>query len=997
MKDRDRKGISPFSAVILMIALSVVGIICIPRLKVQLIPLSEGHTAEVTYSYPEASAQMVESEVTSKLEGMLSRIRNVTDVSSLSSKGKGYVTIRFRKGTNMNKARLEMVSAIRNIYPSLPQTLSFPTITLSASEETRNDVSLSYTLKGAMPTQEIERFARECLLPPISALNEVSDILLSGATPFEWVITFKASTVRALGIEADAISEAFKVATSGEVMGRIETSDGQMTVRLAGLTDKELGSIPIRTNSGQVFYLRDLATWQYKESEPQAYFRVNGLNTITMAISTASTSNLVLAVKSIKEEMTRLQQVFPNGIQADVSYDASDYIKKELDKIYLRTGLCLLILLSLVLLSTSSWRYLFVLTSTIVVNILCSLFFYSVIDIPIHVYTLAGITVSLGVVMDMSIIMVDHYVKSRNRKVFPSLVSATFTTVVALLVIFLLPESERHNLSDFVWVVVINLLISLFVAYLFVPSLLELMKRVRTDRTLSASRLRSRARIFVLYKKYLLWGCRWRFIIYLLFLTLFVWAGYRFYKGMDRINLYREPERKQLYIQAGMMEGSTVAQLNEVIQSMENYLAQFGEIESYITRITSASSGNIVVWFKPEWEDSSFPFRLKAQVISAASDFGGANWSVYGIDDESFNNHIVTFRKGNRVRLSGYNYQQLLQYANKLIVLMESQPRIEAPEIWTANTYYPPSTEYKIEYDSEYISAMGADPYLYYYLLKSRLYNHNIGYSNENGKWDKVVLRSSEMDSYDLWHILNEPIQMDSLLLTLADVGDIKKSRTGIDIRRENRVYQVDVCFDYVGSAQSEQRIIGELVNRFNQEVLPVGYKAQWGNASWFDEHKEDYLWLILLIVAIIYVSLSMSLNSVKLPIAIISLIPVSFIGLFLVFGYSHYPFDQGGFAALVMLSGIVVNSGIYLVTSYRQLCPSRPSVSLFIKAFRFKIRPILLTVASTVLGLLPFFSDGPGEVFWFDFALGTISGLLFSLIALVLLLPLLILVRRKR
>jgi multidrug efflux pump subunit AcrB len=253
------------------------------------------------------------------------------------------------------------------------------------------------------------------------------------------------------------------------------------------------------------------------------------------------------------------------------------------------------------------------------------------------------------------------------------------------------------------------------------------------------------------------------------------------------------------------------------------------------------------------------------------------------------------------------------------------------------------------------------------------------------------------MDSYDLWHILNEPIQMDSLLLTLADVGDIKKSRTGIDIRRENRVYQVDVCFDYVGSAQSEQRIIGELVNRFNQEVLPVGYKAQWGNASWFDEHKEDYLWLILLIVAIIYVSLSMSLNSVKLPIAIISLIPVSFIGLFLVFGYSHYPFDQGGFAALVMLSGIVVNSGIYLVTSYRQLCPSRPSVSLFIKAFRFKIRPILLTVASTVLGLLPFFSDGPGEVFWFEFALGTISGLLFSLIALVFLLPLLILVRRKR
>jgi multidrug efflux pump subunit AcrB len=143
---------------------------------------------------------------------------------------------------------------------------------------------------------------------------------------------------------------------------------------------------------------------------------------------------------------------------------------------------------------------------------------------------------------------------------------------------------------------------------------------------------------------------------------------------------------------------------------------------------------------------------------------------------------------------------------------------------------------------------------------------------------------------------------------------------------------------------------------------------------------------------------LAMTFESFRYPLPVIFMIPISFIGLFLVFGLTDFAFDQGGFAAFVMLCGIVVNAGIYLVTTYQALRQAQgdaqgsaqgpEAIRLYIKAFSSKISPISLTIVSTILGLLPFLSDGPEEVFWFDFAIGTIAGMVFSVIAIILVLP---------
>ena len=140
-----------------MVALSVAGIASAPLLNIQYTPTAPGREVEVSFRYPDASAQVVEGEVTSPLEGVLSTLGGITEVSSVSQKGSGSVRVRFAKGKDMDAARFEVASAIRNVYPSLPGGVSYPDIRVTRQGTSRTHSELVYVLKGEMPSLEIEK------------------------------------------------------------------------------------------------------------------------------------------------------------------------------------------------------------------------------------------------------------------------------------------------------------------------------------------------------------------------------------------------------------------------------------------------------------------------------------------------------------------------------------------------------------------------------------------------------------------------------------------------------------------------------------------------------------------------------------------------------------------------------------------------------------------------------------------------------------------------
>ena len=1022
---------SPFSVILVMVALSLVGIASIGRLKVQYKPVSGGRSISVSYRMPGASAEVVEAEATSRIEGILSGLDGCSGVSSTSRRGSGIVTVTFDRRTDMAAARFAVASAVRNVYPGLPPSVTYPSISLDVSGN-RNSAVLTYLVKGSLPSRELGKFAERAVVPEISVMKGVDKVNVGGTTPFRWVVTFDADKAASLGIKADDISSALSVMYGEQVAGMTDTGGGRMAVRLRSGGEPDFGVVPVGKSGDRLVFLRDIATWKYEEAVPERYYRINGLNTISVSVYVAADANMLSVISSVKDRMAVLQSSFPDGVTVSIGYDASEYVSGELRKIYVRTGLCLLILLLFVFLTSRSWRSTFTVASALTVNILVSVAAYAFLGIPVHIYTLAGITVSLGIVIDTTIVMADHYARCHDRGAFSDLVAAILTTVAALMLVLLLPESERGNITDFISVIVINLCISLAVAFFFIPALLEYLPADVASRNVPLRRLRRTSVWNRRYFRYISWGTRHRWVYIVAFVAAFGIPLFlipapsektrgNFYEKCVRPVLSWKPyadNRSRIDKWAGssfgMPEGCSVQQLNEVVRSMENYLASFSEISVFTTRVDSYDDATITVEFKPEYENSGFPSMLKSNVTAMAINFGGANWSVSGIDENYFNNHIVSDSKSSRIALYGYDYRALHGYAEKLIGYLSRYRRVSEPEIWGSGWNGRPSTEFSVDYDAGRLAATGADPYAWHAALSSLLYERTAGSMLTDGELAEVVLRSSAADSYDLWHVLNEPVSADSVKVSLGDVGSIVKKRSGIDIKKKDQSYELDVCYDFIGSYELSKKVSEEAVRYMNEEVLPVGFRAENPYGGWFDEHKDRYAWLILLVMAVMYVMLAMAFESFRLPLAVLFMIPVSFIGLFLVFGLSDFSFDQGGFAALVMLCGVVVNAGIYLVNTWRTLVSRLPasavsladlastaalpsvsasvsaerSLHAYVRAWNLKVRPIMLTILSTVLGLLPFLSDGPGEVFWFDFAIGTIAGMTLSVIALIFLLP---------
>lgn len=1029
----------------------IIGGSIIPLISVQYTPQKKTNTIGVSYSWYNASARLIEQEVTSKIEGALATVDGIQDISSTSSKGSGNVQLTVKEGMKIDIVRFDIASKIRHLYPKLPDGVSYPYISLNTSGDGDRAI-MTYTINSSMPSIKIDEFITKNILPRLSLIDGVSMVDLSGSTPYEYVISVDSKKMSALGISVQEVADAFNTNFRENDIGYLDDDGINILLKVTNSKQLDFGEIPIKKVDGRLIFFKDISGTSYREALPSSYYRINGLNTLNVTVYAEKNSNVLTVCSDVRQDMEQLKLNFPDNIKANLIYDSSDYVSNELHKILVRTVLTLLILLVFVLLVSRNLHYLLIISLTLSANILIAVIFYKLLNINIHIYSLAGITISLGIIIDTSIIMTDHYSTNHDRTVFPAILGALLTTIAALSVIFFMPV-KKDGLGDFAAVIIINLTVSLFISLLFIPALLEKLplKKGMTYSSLSAKR--KIHRVNRIYYKFISWGRkhRWVFIVVLIlgfgfplhllppklderkydkdgkFFKIYnTTIGGSFYQENKNIiektfggaigifhrskgvSGYREPERKVLRIQAGMPDGCTVQQLNEIIEYMENYLSQFDEIETYRTNVLSYNNASIEIEFKKEFENTSFPYQLQSNATRAAINYGGATWRIYGISEESFNNNIGSGYKMNRITVSGYNYDQLMVYAGQLKDSLSVNQRVKDPVINT-DGWSMPKNEFLVEIDNERAVMENINIYSYFNSLRQILFNQRLSSIFVGGKEERVSLVSSMKDEFDLWNVKNVAVAVDSAQVKFNDFATIEKYPIGLDIKKYNQTYEVLVAYDFVGSWELSGKLQKRLIDAFNGDILPIGYKAKQSSYSgWGYDSKKNYA-LIFLISLIIFFICSIIFESLRQPFAIILLIPISFIGIFLFIGLFDFDFDQGGFASMIMLCGIVVNAGIYLINDYQVLSNKyyshkrignnnvqQRNVKLYIKSFNRKIVPIMLTILSTFLGLIPFLYDGKNDVFWYSFAVGTMSGLFFSIFVLIFIMPVFLPFKKK-
>lgn len=1065
------RNLSSFTLIVIFVCLSLIGGVLVPLLPVKLAPSRTLPGLTVSFSMPGNSSRVIEAEVTSKLEAMMARVKGIRKVNSTSDNGRGSITLELDKHADIDATRFEVSTLIRQTWPQLPEGVSYPQISTRRSDDKAARPFITYTLNAPANPILIQRYAEENIKPVLGQLKGIYKVELNGATPMEWQLEYDSEQLSRLGITLSAVQQAINRHYEKEFLGvcSIEKgAGGKEWIRLVRTsTEKEMkfapGAIQLQAEDGTMVTLEKLIKVKHVEERPQSYYRINGLNSIYLYVTAEETANQLKLSDEVKRLMGGLQQKMPAGYEVHIGYDATEYIQKELDKIYFRTGLTVLILLLFVALITRNLRYLLLIVTSLVVNISVAVIFYYTFGLEMQLYSLAGITISLNLVIDNTIVMTDHILHRRNLKAFVSVLAATLTTIGALVIIFFLDEKIRLNLQDFAAVVIINLAVSLFVALFFVPSLIDKIglekkkrKKKGATRFLGAvlpQRLCPRPtwvkRLAVYFTRFyqglIYYLCRFRVMACLLLLLGFglpvfmlpekiegegKWAEYynkvfdnSTYKDKVRpvvnkalggsLRLFAEKVYEGSYFNrdegevvlsayATLPNGSTLEQMNVLIKKMETYLSDFKEIRQFQTYVYNARQANIQIYFTKENQRSGFPYTLKAGIISKALTLGGGSWSVYGLQDQGFSNDVRESAGSFRVKLYGYNYDELSYWAEQLKEKLLLHRRIKEVTVnsefsWWKDDY----SEFYLDLDRQRMAKEHITATQLFTALRPifgrDIYCGNVLFDNQT---EQLKLSSLQGQQYDVWGLVNIPFVVNGHSYKLADFATVQKGQSPQKVAKENQQYRLCLQYEYIGSSEQGKKLLKKDLEEFNK-VLPMGYTAENDQDYWSWNKKDNKQYaLLLIVIAIIFFTTSILFNSLKQPLAIIFVIPISYIGVFLTFYLFGLNFDQGGFASFVLLCGITVNASIYILNEYnaiRKRYPLLLPVRAFTKAWNSKILPIFLTVVSTILGFIPFMVGDGKEAFWFPLAAGTIGGLVMSILGIFLFLPIFSLKKQKR
>ncbi len=1018
------KHISPFTVIVSAICLSLIGLAFIPYLPLKLQPSEKMPVISVSYYMNGATSKVIETEITSRLEAMFARMSGVENIESVSENSSGRITIKLDKHTDIDAARFEISTLVRQAWDDLPQGVSYPAISVQSAADDSQGPFMSYTINALEQPSDILQRCESVFQPGFAEFNEISKVEITGAQHKVRKLEYDSELLQRLGISESSIQQAVAAYRTNKHIGKYTMTSG------IDDTSFVLSDIYIPLPDSGLVRLDRLVKMTYTDADPYYVRRINGLNSIYLYLYATEQANQIELQKKVVEKIKLLKQKLPQSYELNLTYDATERITDELDKIYFRSALTVAILLVFIYLTTFSLRQVLMVTLSLIVNLAIACLVYYLLDVELQLYSLAGITISLNLIIDNTIIMADHWRREHNLTAILPIVAATLTTIGALSIVFFLDDKIKLSLYDFSVVMIVNLFVSVFVALWFVPAVLSLQK---ADRLKKLSRWRLKFAFFgsKVYGKIVSFLVRRKVVTFSVLLLsfgipLFLMPkeihsdnflaqvynkvfGSKFYnetlrpytdvilggtlrlfaeKVMDG-NYWQSDNEVVLYVYATLPYGTTFNQMDVLIRKMESFLSGFKEIRQFESSV-QAMNGSIQIRFNRDVEHGAFPYTLKSNIISKGLQLGGGSWSVYGLQDQGFSNSVRETTGSYSLDMSGYNYDRLLQWADSVKNHLLTFKRIKEVNINATHQYYKNDyQEYHLVPRSDVMAQQHISAEYLFWILRQTFVNDQRCATVWNGDvLEDIVMYTSQSEHYNIWWLLNHPVEISGRHYKLNELCDIRKEQAADKIVKQNQQYQLCLQYEYIGSSVMGDKVSAEADSIFKQR-LPVGYSINFDrNYYWWGSDGAKHYVLLAFVLAVIVFVTSVLFNSIKYPFIIIGVIPVSYIGLFLAFYLFSVKFDIGGFAAMVLLCGITVNASIYIVNEFQKRRKRLPKARAYFKAFNVKITPIMLTVLSTVLGFIPFIVGTEAESFWFPMAVGTIGGLVMSLVGVVLFLP---------
>lgn len=1003
----------PVTTIMVVLLVLILGIVGLSGLKMDLMPNVDIPIAVVSTTYPGAAPAEIETLITKPIEETLATISNVDTITSTSSNSSSMVMIQFIDGTNLDMATLDMREKVDLVKSMLPEDASDPIIAkIDMSMLSSIVVGISSDFRNM---NELTELMDDEITPKFEKIEGIASAFMMGGLTDKVEIIVNQEKANGYGITVNQISSVLAAENVNYPAGTITQGNVKLQIRSEGefKSIDEIKNVLLMSPSGAVVKVGDVAQVNLIEEDTDTYSIINGTEGVLLVLSKESDANIVNASDNVKELIEKISEEYPD-INAMLLSDTSSYIKDSVKNV-LTTAISAAVLAIIVLfIFLRDYKTSLIIGVSIPTSVISTFAMMYMTGMTLNILSLSGIAIGIGMFVDNSIVVLENIHRffemgykpkdaayEGTKEIAASITASTLTTVAVFIPMMFVKGTAGQMFGDLSITVVFSLMASLIVSVTFVPMacakiLTNAQRRYKNKHIIKVGEFLEKWGVWIdnlesKYKEILAWCLSHRkkttkviFIVFIGTLLLLFTMDMEFVPSMDQ---------GQVSISISLPTGTVIEETREITDEVLGRIEDIEEIESFYVM---GGGGAMAAYTGGNSGEASINLELTSSKHRRASsediadiikerirDIPGAE-----IEVEAVTSAMGSFgSSGIALEITGDSYDRLIEITNELIpqiAALEGAVSVES----SADEVVPEAT---IKVDRNKAGMYGLTATGVASAIRTAITGSTVTEYKLDGSEIDVVIKYDESAVEYINQLSSITVNTAyGAAIPVTELAEVSIKDSSTSITRTGLKNNITITTEYTGVSNTEMS--GAILSVVDQYNMPDGYNYKFtGMMENMTESFSSMILIMMVAVVLVYVIIASQFESFIDPFVVLFSVPLALTGGILGLFICRQNMSVPALMGFIMLVGMVVNNAIVLIDYTKQIKAENQfsAKEALMQAAPTRLRPILMTTLTTVLGLIPMAcAIGEGTEMQRPMAIAVIFGMIISTMVTLIFVP---------
>ena len=1003
----------PVTTTLVFVAFMIFGIYSLTKLSIAQFPEFDSNTIMVMSSYPGANAADIETNLTKVLENSLNGVENLKELTSRSRENVSLLTLTFEYGTDIEEATNNVRDKLDMVNSSLPDGATVPVI-FKFSAEDMPIMFLTATAKESI--QGLDKILEDRLATPLARVPGVGTVSVDGAPTREIQVYCDPTRLQAYNLTVSGIASIISSENRNLPSGNIDIGSNTYTLRVQKefKDPSELLDIVLGSYGGRTVYLRDVATVRDGSAEREQESYTNGVRSARVVIQKQSGANTVNVVRGVKKQLKKIQPNLPSDVEVTILVDGSTEIINTIKTLLETIIITFLVVMLVVFLFLGNFSSTLIIVLSIPIALLASLVYLVATGNTLNIISMSALAIAIGMVVDDAIVVLENVSTHLSRGERPkeaavhgtsevgiSVIASTLTMLCVFLPLTMIKGMSGMMFRQLGWIVSIIMVVSTTAALTLVPMMCSRLLKPNSQRGKVYNAVFGPVNRFIDwisrgYGHVIRWATKRRLLVIGIFALVFAVVVALLAPGIKTEYFpHSDTDRISATIELPMGTAQEVTRdfafrlyddIKAEIPEAKRINFTFGQPDTDNTLGNMRSNGTHLISLNVNIGTSSTRKRTSAEIADA----------IRAITKRYPDIHRALVTEGGGrmggasrilVEVYGYSFETTDQIAHELQAKMLQEPAFA--QVTLSRDEYTP--EYQMDFDRTKLAVNGLNSSTAGAAFSAAMSGTVASFYREDGDEYNIRVRYAPEFRTSIEDMGNITVMnAQGQTIKLKELGTVIETQVPPSIERKDRERLITVT-GIVGRGHALSQAVEAAQRAIDATDIPSELTIQ--IAGDYEDQQDmfkDLFVLIVLIILLVYMVMASQFESFMSPFVIMFSIPFAAVGVLLGFTLSGVNLGMMSLVGIIILLGIVVKNGIVLIDYTILLRERGMNVrDASVTAARSRLRPILMTTLTTVLGMLPMaIGTGEGSEMWKSLGVTVCWGLSVSTLVTLVLIP---------